>query len=314
MLASGAVVAMALRASGAPHEWRQAIVPLMVTFAALWAAAGAIAFRLSRPYVELERVAKALGRGESDARFSLTAASGAESRIIGAAINDMADRLGEQLADQRALLAAVSHELRTPMARMRLLIELARESASPGRSLDELDAEVVEIDQLVSQLLAASRLDFSALTVRKQDWAGLARRAMERAQVPVESLEIRDFCQLDGDATLLALAMGNLIANAVGHGGGVTAVRVGTRAGAAFFEVDDGGAGFDEAQLPRVFEPFREGRGRAPGPRKSGMGFGLALVRRIAEAHGGGAYAANREGGGARVGFTIPTPDGATQE
>ena len=109
----------------------------------------------------------------------------------------------------------------------------------------------------------------------------------------------------EGDPTLLARALANLIANATKHGGGVTALRVAARApGVIAFEVEDGGRGFAAGEEARVFEAFRRGSGEG-GSDGAGLGLGLALVARIAKAHGGAATAGNREGGGARVGFTV---------
>ena len=102
------------------------------------------------------------------------------------------------------------------------------------------------------------------------------------------------------DATLLGRALANLIDNAKKHGGGVEALRVRRADGKVSIEVEDGGEGFAEGDEGRVFEPFfrRSENGS--------LGLGLALVKRIAEAHGGRAYAANREGGGAKVGMELP--------
>lgn len=291
--------------SGPPHSWSHFALPVGVTLLVLWAGAGAIAHRLARPFVELERVARAIGRGDMKARFSLGRHGGGETRVLGETINDMADRIEKQLADQRALLAAVSHEIRTPLARMRLLLEFAKEGAKDEKPLLEIDREIVDIDQLVAELLAASRIDFSALSPRDLDMHDLATQAMERAQVPVDKLVVMPGeTHARGDATLVSRAMGNLLGNAKSHGGGVVAVRLGARGGRAFFEVDDDGEGFAQGEEDKAFEAFRKGRSKN-GEAHGGAGFGLALVRRIAEAHGGRAYASNRAPKGARVGIEI---------
>ncbi|MFW1420251.1 histidine kinase dimerization/phospho-acceptor domain-containing protein, partial [Vibrio parahaemolyticus] len=69
------------------------------------------------------------------------------------------------------------HEIRTPLARMRLLVELGKSEGQGAGPLDEIDREIVDIDNLVAELLAASRIDFSALSPRDLDLRELAQQA-----------------------------------------------------------------------------------------------------------------------------------------
>ena len=203
----------------------------------------------AQPLHELLRVTEEIGAGRLSARASLPPWHMGEIAYIGSAINDMAARIEKQVTDQRELLAGVSHEIRTPLARIRVLIELGRSRGGDAKTFDELEHEVVEIDALVGQLLASARLDFADLSVRALDGADVARRALERAGVvPDGVLDLGSPgapLAFEGDATLLARALANLIENARRHGGGVT--RLGVRAprqGAVVFEVDDHGPGF----------------------------------------------------------------------
>ena len=284
--------------------WRLAL-PLVLAGAMLWAAAGAIARRLTRPLWEISRVAQDIGSGKLSSRAPLRWRDGGEVRVLAASINDMADRIERQMADQRVLLAAVSHELRTPLTRIRLLLELVRENGSDEKTLDELEREVVEIDRLVGELLASSRLDFAAFTPRRLDAVEVARRALDRAGADPGALAVEtNQVQFEGDATLIARALANLIDNAERHGGGLKSLRVTSRPGFVGFEAEDSGPGFAAGEEERVFQPFYR---RAPGASADAgsLGLGLTLVRRIAEAHGGSARAGNRAGGGARVGFEV---------
>ena len=288
--------------------WKIA-VPLLISFTMLWGASGAIARRVSRPLWQLAQIAEDLGRGQLASRRRIGHNHHGEVRILAEALDDMATRIEKQLADQRALLATVSHEIRTPLARIRLLVELAKDSpdrAAAAKTLDDLDREVVEIDTLVGDLLASSRIDFTAITKTRLDANDVAQGAVERTGIDPTKLVVESpHVTFEGDATLVARAVANLIENANRHGGGTTTVRVVGRGGDRFiaFEVEDDGEGFAAGEEEKVFEPFYRPAGAGSG----GVGLGLALVKRIAEAHGGRAYARNREGGGALVGIELST-------
>lgn len=272
------------------------LVPFIVAFGILWGASGVIARRVARPFIELERVAREIVRGNLGARFTLDGRGGADARALGGTINDMASRIEQQLAAQRALLATVSHEIRTPLARMRLLVELARDGNA--RSLDDLDAEVVEVDALVAELLAASRLDFAAITRRSLLAKDVAVQALERCGVDAAVLvDEADGAAFEGDPTLVSRAVCNLLENGKRHGGGVVRMRIAATPSRVVFEIEDDGPGIAEGEEERIFEPFYK---RSADARS--VGLGLSLVRRIAEAHGGRAYARSRAAGGALVG------------
>jgi two-component system OmpR family sensor kinase len=217
--------------------------------------------------------------------------------MLADAINEMAQRIKQQITDQRQLLAAVSHELRTPLGHMRVLIDTARDANDP-RALDELEREVIVLDELVGKLLASSRLEFGNLDRRMTDLGELVADAAHSAGIDVENVEAIGDVRAAVDPTLLRRAVANLLDNARVHGKGAIAIRIERRAGQIAIEVDDNGPGIPadrRADAFRAFVPSSAG----------GLGLGLALVSRIAVAHGGGAWIADRPGGGARVGFTV---------
>jgi two-component system, OmpR family, sensor kinase len=288
------------------NPWRS-VLPLLLVGAMLWMLSGGIARRLTRPMDELARAATALGEGKLEARVNLMPwdATG-ELGLLAEAFNDMASRIERQMADQRELLAAVSHELRTPLARMRVLTELLRDGGGDPKTLDNVDREVVELDALVGELLASSRLDFGQVAPRPLETTELAARALERSGLPTELLSVEaKETSVVADATLLGRALTNLLDNARKHGQGVEALRILERDGQLAFCVDDRGPGLLPGEETRIFQPFyrkdRGGEAREAGS----LGLGLALVQRIARAHGGETFAENRPGGGARVGLTV---------
>lgn len=264
-----------------------------------------VARRIAKPLEQLTRVAQALGEGKLDTRAELRHRGRGEVGELGRAMNDMADRIERQVRGQRELLAAVSHELRTPLARMRLLVDLARDEGASDERMSAIEREIVETDALVADLLASSRVDFSALVRKRVELLSLAREALKRAALPSARLEHDGApTEVEVDVTLVARAIAILLDNARNHGGAQVVVRVGRTNDRVSVVVEDDGPGFDPSDLPKVFLPFVRGRGEGPDER-GGVGLGLSLVRRIAEAHGGRAFAENRDGGGARVGFEL---------
>jgi len=289
-----------------PGHW-QALFYVLPVALFLWMTAGRLARRISRPLAELTRTAKDLGEGKLDRRAKLPRFVLGEVGALAEALNEMAARIERQLRSEKELLAGVSHELRSPLARIRLLVELGREKKDRD-VLAEIEAETVAIDELVGELLAVARLDFRALSPRPLDGAELAKRAVKRAaelhpDAPAVEMEAKP-APLTADATLLQRALGVLLDNARRHGGGSVKLRVAPHEGRVVFEVTDDGPGFHEDDLPKVFEPFFRGQGEAH-DESLGVGLGLAIVRRVAEAHGGTAWAKNRPEGGAAVGFDV---------
>jgi two-component system, OmpR family, sensor kinase len=296
--------------SGERHHapfMRRGLLALALAAALIWGASRMIARRLSFPIEALTRLAEDLGSGKLGSRIRMR--QHGEVAQLAVVLNRMADRIEKQLTDQRELLAAVSHEIKTPLARIRLLLELARERGVDDDALKEVDREVIEMDQLVGDLLASSRLDFAALSPTKLDAVETATRALERAGKPASLLTVEppamEEVELEADPTLLARALANLVQNAERHGRGLTGLRLRVTASTVAFEAEDLGPGFSNGEVDRIFEPFYRGANGKADIERGSLGLGLSLVRRIAEAHGGRAYASPRPGGGAIVGMEI---------
>jgi signal transduction histidine kinase len=260
-----------------------------IAFVALSIMSGTIAWKLTAPIIMAIKAARDIGDGKLDTR--LPTHHRGEMRVLAGAINEMAERIQRQLNEQKQLLAAVSHELRTPLGHMRVLIETARDTGDM-KALGELEREVLTLDDLVGRLLAQSRLEFGNLERREVDVGELVGDATGM------EVETKGDVRTAVDPTLLRRAVANLVDNARVHGGGAVAVRVERRGSQLAIEVDDAGPGVPADRRADAFRAFVPSSG-------GGLGLGLALVSRIAVAHGGGAWIADRPGGGARVGFTV---------
>jgi signal transduction histidine kinase len=264
-----------------------------------------IARKIARPLRELVSVTKDLGRGKLQRRARLRRHDPGEMGELAESINDMAERIAKQLEDQRELLAAVSHEIRTPLARIRVLIDLLEDARCDPLLAAQLEREVVEIDQLTEDLLASSRLDFQAFNKTALNGVELVERALERSNLSSDLADVRvEDASLDGDPTLLGRALANLLENAARHAGGVERVELLGDELTLTFAVRDRGPGFSDDALKRAFDRFYQGQAQRA-KSSSSLGLGLALVRRIARAHGGEAFAENGAEGGARVGFSV---------
>ena len=275
----------------------------------LWPLSWMASVRIAWPLQRLASVAGDLRDGSLQSRDALRAEGldkGApELGEVAGALRGMADRVARQLKDQRALMAAVSHELRSPLGRARVLTEMIREGSAPESALDDLQAEISAMDGLVGDLLAAARIDFEAVAPREILAEDLARRAVEAARLPAETFDAGDGADVGSvraDPTLVARALATLLDNAVRYGGRKVRLTLRGRVTRVRFEVEDDGPGFAPGDEVRAFEPFWRG----PDSRPRGEGLGLALVRQIAEAHGGEAGASNRSGGGACVWIELP--------
>ncbi len=271
-------------------SWGKLALALGAAACVLMGLSGALARRLGWPLRQVTRFAEQLGDGELDARLKPHHRD-REAALLARTLNEMAERIGKQLADQKALLAEASHELRTPLGHARILVEMLPDASAETRA--ELEAELEEMDRLVGRLLARSRLDFEAVERRELDPAEIGAQALERAGLDPALLDASAAPRtIEADPTLLLRALANLIENAERHGEGLERLEVRAEDDSVVFAAED----------------------RGPGPgapsEASGLGLGLPLVERIAHSHGGTLTLGPRPEGGAsaelRLGLDSP--------
>lgn len=223
------------------------------------------------------------------------------------------------LASQKSLLANASHELRSPLTRIRMGLELMGGTSSSAFR-QEIERNIAELDQLIEEILLASRLDAREAdlgTIESVDLVGLA--AEECARVGAE-LDVQPAAgTVDAHAVplvvlgvtkLLRRAVRNLLENARRHGAGNITVTLAPIGQQAEIRVCDCGPGVPAELQARIFEPFY----RLPGAteRDGGVGLGLALVKSIAIRHGGTVACENRPSGGACFVIRLPLAADAT--
>jgi two-component system, OmpR family, sensor kinase len=268
-------------------------VPIAVLLASAigyWLATAGLA-----PVEAIRRRARRVSLTQGGERLPLPDAQD-EIRRLGETLNEMLARLEESFQRERRFVADASHELRTPLAVLKAELEAALRIAGDDPEVREsLVAALEETDhlaQLAEDLLLIARAADGRLPVKPERLQ--VRELLERTRqrfadrADEQRREIRvdvpDDSGVWADPLRARQALGNLVDNALRHGGGEIRLS-GRRAGEAVeIDIADEGHGFPPELAPRAFERFARD-GTDPG--RSGAGLGLAIVRAIAEAHGG---------------------------
>jgi signal transduction histidine kinase len=266
-----------------------------------------------RPVEAMRRQAEAIGASTPGRRLPVPPAQDELSRLA-RTLNDMLGRLEAALQHERRFVSDASHELRTPLALLRTELELALRRT---RSRDELEEavrsaaeETERLSKLAEDLLLIARYDQGSVPLRREPVSAhelldaVARRFSARAGALGRAVEVEpDDATLDADPARVEQALGNLVDNALVHGGGAVTLFARPFPDRVELHVADEGAGFPAGFAERAFERFSsadEARSRG------GAGLGLAIVRSVAAAHGGTAEAGARNGSGADVWIALP--------
>jgi signal transduction histidine kinase len=327
----------------AAWAWWRFGVALLLVMLVLSAMAGRIAEQLALPLERLANAADRFGGGDLAHRADLGGGRrrwiAREVRQVAVSFNRMAERVEAMVRGQRELLGAISHELRSPLGRARVALEIARDrlpegglpERSPAGALGDVEKELGAIDSILGELLDVTRAGLADLRKESRDFADWLRaRVADEPQPPTIELVVGDDAKrlsLTFDPALLSRAVHNLLVNARAHGHPPDAPievylsRIAHPRDAAWaadwvrVAVRDRGPGFPPGFAERAFDPFVRGDAARKRPTVgAGYGLGLAIVRRIIEAHGGRAFArslgteedAGSGTGGAEVGFDLP--------
>jgi signal transduction histidine kinase len=256
-----------------------------------------LARRMTGRLERLQRRVDQLGAGDLSARVEVEGKD--EIASLARSFNLAAERIERLVRGQRSMLAAASHELRSPLARLRVAVELPGSHRPELR--EQIEKDIAELDELIEELLLASRLEAVSDFDQMEDVDLLAVVAEEAARtgttVTGKPVQVR------GDPRLLRRMVRNLLENAHRYSTVVDAWVGPDGPSSVRLEVADRGPGVAEALRDRIFEPFFRLPSQRPDDR--GAGLGLALVRQIARRHGGDARCLPREGGGTRFEVTL---------
>ena len=304
--------------SGLPHR-----LALPLTVLALVFLMGTVVFarHVAKPLQQLASNAKQFGRGELGARSRLRRKD--EIGDLGRAFDDMAERVTSLMAVQQELLVNVSHELLTPLARIRVAVDLITdgEAAQAKDMVSEIAHDLVELERLLDDVMTVAKLDLARLDeaskimplqLKRVPVGDLVQKAVSKFRAQWQSHEVvvdtpADLPVLSVDGVLLRRVLENLLENARKYSDAGTPIHIRALVadGSVSIAVTDSGIGIDEDDVRKVFAPFfrsDKSRSRSTG----GVGLGLALARRVVEAHGGTIDIASTPGVGTTVTLTLP--------
>lgn len=235
-----------------------------------------------------------------------------EFGALGRSFNHMSQNVYLAMLSQRRLLHDVSHELRSPLARLQILIGLARqEPAELANALDRVEAETQKLDRLVGEILTFSRLESGELQGQRQDvyvhelLESICVDAQLEADAAHKTLLLSPLptCVVQADAELLYRAFENVVRNALKYTpeGAKVVVHAEVQQTWLTIDVDDDGHGVPPEMLERLFLPFFRGQSS-----HDGVGLGLSIAQRAIAAANGQIEAQNRvAANGQPCGFRI---------
>lgn len=273
-----------------------------------------------RPIEAVTRAAEALRRGDRSARTGMR--GGNPVSDLGATFDQMADAVEAERQFEQQLTADVAHELRTPLQAIQATVEAMQDGVLPTDEvrLSLIHNETVRLGRLAGSILDLSRLETGSahVTLAPLDLAAPVAVAVESSRALMESTghALEESAETGlvvlGDGDRLTQAVGNLLSNAARYTpeGGRVRIRLLRDGAEAVIEVADSGIGVAEEDRARVFTRFWRAdpaRSRASG----GLGIGLAVVREIAERHGGTVGVHPSDLGGAAFVMRLPLADAA---
>ena len=263
---------------------------------------------LVRPLKWIQKGTARIGQGDLDYRIRTTRRD--DLGKLATDINHMADDVKDMLEAKQQLLLAISHELRSPLTRAKVALEFLDD----GQVKHNLLGDIREMERLIADLLESERMNAGHTTLRR---SSVELGAMLQSLISTEFHDRFERINLhlpsvpvvrDVDEVRIRLVAKNLIENALRYtppDGLPVEVELSALPGMVLLRVRDHGPGIAKEHLPRVTEPFYRAdpaRSRSTG----GLGLGLYLAKRIAEAHRGSLVIESELGHGTQCTVTIP--------
>ncbi len=305
------VVAAAISRRKHDEALRELLLQLAIADLMALVAASFVGYRTARaaldPVERYRRAVEDVGDDDTGRRLPVADRHDDELSRLGHTFNELLARIEASAARERQFLADASHELRTPLSLMRTELEWAlhrpRSESETATVLASLQGQVDRLVDLANTLLDLEELRAAGPIPREEVAAADLVRDAVLAVAPTGAGVCVDAPEtvVHVNRRWMQLAVGNLVGNALRHGTGEVRVEAGVSGGRLRVSVRDEGPGFPEEFLPQAFDRFTRAEQSRSTP---GSGLGLALVRAVAEAHGGSACV--EPGPGACVTLVIP--------
>jgi two-component system OmpR family sensor kinase len=276
-----------------------------------------VARSVARPVEALRHATRRMAEGELSARVGRQGGMAHDELAqLAGDFDVMAGRIEALVAHDRGVLQDLSHELRSPLARLQLILDLARRSdpAEAAPYFQQAEQEIGRLDRMLGEMLALSRMEggLPGMDSEQVELAEVVHDCLEQSRLDAGAQQVQlrlasvDSAVVSGNRLLLERALDNLLTNAIKFspvGGTVEMdLRINDQQ-VAEISVRDHGPGVPEQELAQLFRPFFRGSNAA---RAEGHGLGLAIVQRVVQVHGGTIEVGNAEGGGLEVRLRLP--------
>jgi PAS domain S-box-containing protein len=228
---------------------------------------------------------------QSDIELAAILVSNAETALNRLMDERQLERQNERLDE---FISVVSHDLRNPLSVAQGWLDVAQEE-NAGEPLRRVEGAIDRMNEIIDDTLTLAREGQTVAETEPIEITHLAGRCWEMVSTGDTQLKIEDEFRFQGDCDRLQHILENLFRNAIKHGGEDVTVTIGVLEGEKFY-VEDDGPGIPEDEREAIFEP---GHTTVSG----GTGFGLTIVKQIAEAHGWSVRVTDGSTGGARFEF-----------
>lgn len=287
------------------------LLPGLVVVLLLAAGVWFIVRRVMSPVVSFSRAIDA--RAPSDSGPVVIESLPLELQPVGRAVNGLLERVETALMSERTLTADAAHELRTPLAALRAQAQVAlraRDAAGRSEALQALIGGVDRATRLVETVLTLARLDARAIdrwTLSRVSLRSICEEVIDGLRPAARARELQLECDVPelavrADRDSLPVALRNLCENAIRHASSRVRLEAHSVVDKVVIAVRDDGTGMTQEQQARAFDRFYRGTNDS-----SGAGLGLALVKRVAELHGGSVqFAPGLDGRGIGVELRLP--------